>query len=418
MRGESSETLKEGGKTPSSGRSTRGARAVLVVSEVALAVTMLSGAGMLLRSLWKLQATDLGFDASRMLTMALSLPPRAYDDAKAIAFVQQLTARVGALPGVRATAVMGWAPIVGGGDMWSILVDGRTVKTIAEAPSAAPQQVTSDYFATMRIPLRRGRAFTDADRANAPMVVVVNETMAKQRWPGQDALGHTIRMFSDKAPWATVVGVARDIRSSGFQSDVPPTMYFPYAQAGQSAYYTPLRITLAVKSASDPLRLVAPVRQAVRELDRNVPISDVRSMEALVGSSIASRRFSTTLLAAFAALALALAGIGIYGVIAYGVSQRTYEIGLRMALGAQQRSVLALVMSEGLRLTLVGLVIGLVSALGVAHLIRTLLVGVSIMDLPTLAAVSLVLLGVAAFACLIPARRAILVSPTEALRGG
>jgi putative ABC transport system permease protein len=250
------------------------------------------------------------------------------------------------------------------------------------------------------------------------MVVIVNESMARRLWPGLDPIGHTVKMFNETSPWATVVGLARDIQSSGIRKDVPPTMFFPYAQAGKSAYYTPLVMTLAVRTVGDPMSVATPVRQAVRSLDRMVPISDVQTMEDVVGNSIASRSFSTALLTGFASLALLLAGIGIYGVIAYGVSQRTYEIGLRMALGAQSERVVRLVMSEGLSMTLAGVVIGLGGGLAVATLMRSMLVGVGVVDLPTLAVVAVVLLGVAVVASAVPARRAVRVSPTEALRNG
>jgi putative ABC transport system permease protein len=292
------------------------------------------------------------------------------------------------------------------------------LKTIAEAPSPQPAQVTPGFFKTLGISMLQGRALADGDRSDAPMVAVVNEAMVRELWPGQNPIGHTFKMFNDQAPWITVVGLARDIQSSGIRQEVPPTFFVPYAQAGKSAYYTPLVMTLAVKTTGDPLLLAPPVRQAVRALDNIVPISEVRSLEDVVGASIGSRRFTTTLLTTFASLALLLAGIGIYGVIAYGVSQRTYEIGLRMALGAEQRSVLALIMSEGLRLTLAGVAIGIAGGLGVAHGIRSLLVGVGVVDLPTLVAVASILVGVAALASGLPARRAMRINPTEALRGG
>ncbi len=412
---DTSESLKEGGKTSGHGAMRR-ARAGLVIAEVALAMVMLTGAGLLVRSLRTLQQTDIGFDPSHTLTMRLALPVRQYDDARAVQLFRDLTTRIEALPGVRSAAAMGWTPMVDGGARWSIQVDGKVVKTIAEAPSPLPAHVTPDFFKTLGIRILRGRAFTDADRLDAPMVAVVNEAMVRALWPGQDPIGHTIRMFNDQAPWVTVVGLARDMQSSGIRESVPPTMFFPYAQAGKSAYYTPLVMTLAIRTIGDPLSVAAPARQVLRALDRNVPISDVRTMDDVVGGSIASRRFSTALLTGFASLALLLAGIGIYGVIAYGVSQRTYEIGLRMALGAQRERVIRLVMTEGLRLTFVGVVIGMAGGLAVARLIRSLLVGVGVVDVPTLVVVAVVLLGVTVAASAVPARRAMKVSPTEALR--
>jgi len=382
---------------------------------------MLSGAGLMLRSLAKLQATEIGFDPSQVLAVQLSLPAREYDEPRAVQFVGELTRRVAAMPGVRATAVAGWLPMDGGGgsgNNFSIMVDGRVLKNISEAPGTTPAQVTPAYFKAMGMRLRRGRGFTAADRADAPMVGVVSETMARQLWPGQDPIGHTVKMFMDEAPWITVVGVVEDVRARGFLEDLQPILYVPFAQADKSAYYTPRSMSLVVRTAGDPFAVAAAVRGAVRALDRNVPIPSVLSMDQVVAGSIASRRFSTVLLGAFAALALSLAGLGIYGVIAYAVSQRTYELGLRMALGAQRSAVLRLVVSDALRMTLVGLAIGLAGSLAVGHLVRSLLVGVPVADPPTLAAVAAALAGVALLASVLPARRATLVSPTEALRNG
>ncbi|HET7566073.1 MAG TPA: ABC transporter permease [Gemmatimonadaceae bacterium] len=417
-RNESADALKDGGKTSAHTSGARRTGGVLVVAEVALAVIMLVGAGLMLRSLWTLQAVDLGFDPSHVLTMRLSLPPNDYTPARAVQYFGDLTNRVRAMPGVRAAAAAGWLPIDGGGGRWSIFVDGRVVKSISEAPAPEPEQVTPDYFRAMGMTMVRGRAFTEADRADAPMVAVVNEAMAKQLWPGENPIGHTIKMFNDEAPWATVVGVVKDTRSDGIQAEVPPTMFFPYAQAGKSAYYTPFTMSLVVRTAGDPFAVAGAVRAAVKALDPNVPISSVQSMDQVVAASIAGRHFSTMLLGAFAALALVLAGIGIYGVIAYGVSQRRYEIGLRMALGAQRGSVLALVMMQGMRLTLIGLAIGVVGALAISRALRSLLVGVTPIDLPTLGVAAVALVGIAAIACVLPARRAMAVMPTDALRGG
>jgi predicted permease len=306
----------------------------------------------------------------------------------------------------------------GDNSAWSIMVDGLMPHSISEAPSAKPEQVTPDYFRAMSIPMVRGRAFAETDRPGGSPVVVVNETMARELWPDRDPIGHTIKMFSDSAPWVTVVGVAKDVRSNGGDQDVPPTMYFPYAQAGTSAYYTPLEMTLVVKTASDPLALAPDFRRAVHDLDPVAPISSLQSMDAVVGSSLANRRFATTLLAAFAMLALLLAGIGIYGVIAFGVSERTFEMGLRQALGAERHSLLILVVTEGVRMTLIGLAMGLLGALAAGRLIRSLLVGTSPSDAPTLVLVSVMLILVAILASVVPAWRAMSVHPTEALRSG
>jgi putative ABC transport system permease protein len=389
------------------------------MGEVALAVVLLSGAGLLVRSLRSLQQVDIGFDAERILTARLNLPPLDYQaDARAVGFVQQVEERVRGLPGVVSAGTMGWTPVVNGGGTWSILIDGQAGKDIASAPSADPQQVTPGYFKTLGVSIVRGRAFTEQDREDAPLVAIINEAMAKELWPGQDPLGHTLKMFNPKSPWATIVGVARDILSKGVGKTVPPTMYFPYAQAGKSAYFIPRQVTLAVKTSGNPDARGPVVTRLVHELDRGAPVSEVRSMEAVVGTALASRRFTTVLLGWFAGLALLLAGLGIYGVIAYGVTQRTYEIGLRQALGADRGSVLGLILAEGLRLTGTGLLVGLVATLATGQLIRSLLVNVAVTDPVTLLAVALMLAGVAGLASWIPARRAMAVSPTEALRGG
>jgi putative ABC transport system permease protein len=417
-RGGAAAALREGARTSSSRRGSRMRRS-LVVGEVALAVVMLSGAGLLVRSLRSLQQIDIGFDADRILTARLNLPPLNYQaDAKAVSFVERLENRLRAMPGVVGAGTMGWTPVVGGGGTWSIWIDGVVVKDIASAPVADPEQVTPGYFPALGVRIVRGRAFTEQDRADAPPVAVINEAMAKQLWPGLDPVGHTLKMFNRHAPWVTIVGVARNILSRGVEKSVPATMFFPYAQAGRSAYFTPRQVTVAIKTAGDPEGMTGPFRRLVHDLDPAAPLSEVRTMDAVMGTALASRRFTTVLLGWFAGLALLLAGLGIYGVIAYGVTQRTYEIGLRQALGADRGSVLGLILAEGLRLTGTGLLLGLVATLATGRLIRSLLVNVTAADPPTLLAVALLLAGVAALASWLPARRAMAVSPTEALRGG
>ncbi|HTE44114.1 MAG TPA: ABC transporter permease, partial [Gemmatimonadaceae bacterium] len=417
VRGDSIETLRDGGKTSAYGGS-RVARRALVVTEVALAVIVLTGAGLLIRSLVKLQSIELGFDPARLMTLQLTLPPRKYTDTTADVLFRELVNRIGSLPGVESAALDGALPVSGGDSNWSIMIDGHVVKTIAEAPVAKPNQVTPAYFTTMSIRLRKGRMLSNDDRMGAPPVVVINETMAKTLWPGVDPIGHTLKMFNPTAPWVTIVGVVADIRSRGFQGTVPPTMFFPYSQSGVSAYYMPRSMTLVVRTAGEPAAILPVVRGVMRAADSQIPISEVATMDQVLGRSIASRTFTTMLLAAFAALALALAGIGIYGVIAYSVSQRTYEIGVRMALGASTGSVLRLVMSEGLRMVGGGLALGLAGGVAVDRMLRSLLVGITATDAPTYMAVTLALSVVALLACGMPARRATTVSPTEALRNG
>ena len=421
-RGDTVGTLREGGKTSSQFGIGR-ARGVLVVSEVALAVVLLTGAGLMIRSLWNLQAIELGFNPKNVLAMSVSFPePRGnLDDPSGpqrtiTQFYRDLTDRVQALPGVRSVGAVGDLPLSGGLSMWSILIDGSPMVPVSQAPAAMPQQVTSGYFRTMGIPVLRGREFTAEDRADAPLVALVNETAVKKFWPNKNPIGGTIKMLNPSSPWATVVGVVKDVRSAGYQEDIPPTMYFPHAQAGQSAYYTPAAMSLVIKAEGDPTTLAGPVRQVVHQLNAMTPVSQVQTMEAAVAASVASRRFSTELLAGFAALALVLAGIGIYGVIAYDVSQRTYEIGLRMALGAQSGQVAGMMLGRGVRMVALGLVIGVGGSLAVTGVLKSLLVDVSRLDPVTIGGVVVVLAVVAAGAAYLPARRASAVDPMVALR--
>jgi putative ABC transport system permease protein len=248
--------------------------------------------------------------------------------------------------------------------------------------------------------------------------VVVSQSFAKRFWPDQEPIGRTIRVFRDDAAWATVVGIAHDTRFNDFEHDPTPMMYFPIAQAERETYGLTQAMTIVIRTSADPAVVTENLRRVVRELDKDVPVSDLSTMEKIVEGAIATRRFSTTVLASFAAIALLLAAIGIYGVISYGVSQRTYELGIRMALGADRGSVLTLILGEGLRMAGLGVVIGVAASLFGAGLLRELLVGVTPRDLTTLSVVALVLLAVAITAAAIPARRATAVSPTEALRGG
>jgi predicted permease len=366
-RGDTVGTLREGGKTSSQFGIGR-ARGVLVVSEVALAVVLLTGAGLLIRSLWKLQSIELGFNPKNVLAMQVSFPePRGElndpsGPQRIIAqFYRDLTDRVQALPGVKSVGAVGDLPIAGGNAIWSILIDGSPQLPVSQAPSAMPQQVTPGYFRTMGIPVLRGREFTAEDREDAPLVALVNETAAKKLWPGKNPIGGTIRMLN-------------------------------------------------------PTALAGPVRQIVHQLNAMTPVSKVQTMEAVVAASVASRRFSTELLAGFAALALLLAGIGIYGVIAYDVSQRTYEIGLRMALGAQSGQVAGMMLGRGVRMVALGLVLGVAGSLAVTGALKSLLVDVSRLDPVTIGGVVVVLAVVAAGAAYLPARRASAVDPMVALR--
>jgi putative ABC transport system permease protein len=414
-RGDAADMLREGGKTTGDGSSSV-ARRALVVAEMAVAVAMLAGAGMLLRSMWHLQQAGLGFRPDGVLTAKISLSARRYDDARANVFFGQLLARVRAIPGVRSAGASGWLPVVDAGGLWAYRPDNGGVYPDGRWPAAVPQQATPGYFSTIGIPLLEGRDFNDADRADGELVAIVSRKFADLTWPGASAVGKRFGLGND-APFVRVVGVVGDIRGRGF-GDVPePTMYFPYAQSAKSAYVQPLSVALLVRVDGNPLAITRAVRDALLALDRTAPLSDVRTLEQVAGESLAVRRFNTMLLAAFAGLALVLAGIGTYGVISYGVSQRRFEIGVRIALGAHDRSVLALVMAEGMRLALIGLAIGLVAAIAIGRIIRAMLVDVGPVDSPSLALTAALLVIVAAVASFVPALRALRVSPLDALRG-
>jgi putative ABC transport system permease protein len=413
-RHDSAETLKEGGKT-SSARGLGRLRSALVVSEVALSVVTLAGAGLMLRSLWNLQAIDLGFRPENVLAVSVA-PPVSYTSAQSIALYRRLTDDVRALPGVVQAAAVEDMPILECCSGWSILIDNAPMTTVANSPAATPQKVTPGYFEVMRVGVVRGRAFNATDDENAPLVVVVNETMARTLWPGKESIGGTVKMLNETAPRATVVGVVRDERLAGFLKPAPATMYFPQAQAGRSAYYAPSWMWLVVRTSADPAAIAPSVRNVIRRVEPLAAIARVQTMEEVVSASVAARRFATALIAGFAAVALLLAGIGIYGVIAYSVSQREFEIGLRLALGATPTVVARQILGEGLRTAMIGAAVGLVVALGTTRLLRAMFVEVSATDPATLASVTLLLVLVAMAGSWLPARWASAVDPLGAMK--
>ncbi len=411
------QTLRDTAKTTGQGGAHRATREALGIVEVAVAVLVLSGAGLLIKSLVHLQATDIGFVPERVVTARIALPRGRYARDRVPAFFNELTSRLSTQTGVTAAGGMEWTPMGGIVPDWGMLKDGDASTPPNVAPIGSPLQVTPGYFEAMGIPIVRGRAIQASDDATAAAVVVVSQAFAKRFWPDQDPIGHTIRVFRDNADWATVVGVARDTRLRDLEHGPTATMYFPIAQAERSTYGLTQAMTIAVRTSADPSVATAHVRRIVHELDKDIPLSDLSTMENIVNDSIATRRFGTTVLAVFAGFALLIAAIGIYGVISYGVSQRTYELGIRMALGADRRRVLSLILGEGVRMAGVGVAIGVTGALLGGKLLRAMLVGVEPRDLGTLASVAVVLLIVAVVAAAVPARRATAVSPTQALRG-
>ncbi|HEU5180083.1 MAG TPA: ABC transporter permease [Candidatus Polarisedimenticolia bacterium] len=404
------DSLKEGGRA-GGGAPRQRLRALLVVGEVAISLVLLIGAGLLVRSFLRVTGDDRGFDGSRVLTATLALPNASYSDtARQTAFYAQLVEKVGALPDVEAAGIVSHLPLGGDNTNSGLLIEGKTFPD-NEPPLADDRLVSPDYFRAMGIPILKGRGFTEHDDASAPQVALINETLARKFFPGEDPIGKRIGMNWKMEGLQEVVGVVKDVRHDGLDLPLFPTVYVPYRQAIDPG------MTLVVRARNkDPLQLSGAVRAQVHAIDPNQPISSLRTMDEVASESVGPRRFSTTLFGAFAALALFLAALGIYGVIAYSVTQRTHEIGIRMALGARRRDVLRLVIGQGLQPVGIGVLAGLLAALPLTRLLSGLLFGVGATDPWTFAGIPLLLAGIGLLACYFPARRAAAVDPLTALR--
>ncbi|HSL55802.1 MAG TPA: ABC transporter permease [Pyrinomonadaceae bacterium] len=404
------DSLKEGtrGTTGTSHR----LRSSLVVFEVALSLMLLVGAGLLTRSFLSLLRTDPGFNPDNVITMNLVLPAAKYKDRPArAAFYDDLVQRVKTQPGVQSAAFVNYLPLGGSNSSDSYLVEGEPEPAPGQEQDGRYRVATPDYFRTMDISIVRGRAFTEQDKAGAPPVVIVNETLARKHWPGQDPLGRRIRFYGplEKAPWMEVVGVIKDVKHE-LNIPVTPEYYLPHAQDPWNA------MILVARTTVDPASLSAGLRQQVWAIDKDQPVFDVKTMQEVRSISVAIYSFSSVMLAIFAGVALVLAAVGIYGVMAFAVTQRTQEIGIRMALGARRADVLKLVVKHGMKLALLGMVIGLAGSWVLTRFIAKLLVGVQPTDLLTFSLVSVCLLVAAFVACYLPARRATKVDPLVALR--
>jgi putative ABC transport system permease protein len=387
-------------------------RRALAICEVALALVLLACAGLLLRTFGKLQDVDLGFDSHNVLTMQLGLPSARYPFAseKPMIFYRNLLSRVAQLPGVEDAGAVSILPLGGDFDTTGIGVEGHNYAPGKE-PSPERYIVTPGYFRALRIGLLRGRFFTDQDDTKIP-VALVNSTAAARFWPGQDALGKHIAVVTDKNVRTTcvVVGVVNDVKQAGLNAPRSMQIYLPHALARND------NLTLTIRTASDPLALAASVRSQVLALDPELAISNVATLDQVLDNSIASQRFSTQLLGAFAALGLLLASIGVYGTLSYSVAQRTREIGIRVALGAARHDVLLLVLRNALTLVIAGVAAGLVGALVAARLLSGMVFGITTHDAATFIMTPVVLVAVALVACYVPAHRALRIDPVVALR--
>jgi putative ABC transport system permease protein len=408
-----SETLKEGSRGSSGGFGKH--RAVLVITETALASMLFIGAGLSLRSLWRTQTVSPGFNPDGVLTFRLAAPAQFTGDRIPL-FYQQVTDRLRSLPGVQSVLVARNLPMSGGDPSMAIEIEGTP-----PPPSQVPvvtrlRAIGPDYFSGLQTTLLGGREFSDHDTAAAPRVAVVSESLAKLYWPGQSALGKRLKPAMPGGEWYVVVGVAADVHHWAADVDIEPTAYYPYTQI-PTAFLSLLEgnMSIAVRS-QNPASLLGPVRAAVAEVDKTVPIYDIQGMEEMVADSGSLRRFDMWLIGAFAMLALVLAAIGIYGVMAYSVSQRTREIGIRMAMGAQKGTVLLLILKQGALLAFAGVVVGFLGALALAQVMASLVFGVGTRDLATFSVVPGLVLLMILIGCYIPARRAAKVDPMVALR--
>jgi putative ABC transport system permease protein len=413
---ELTEALKEGGRGSTTGTRRNRVRNALVVSEVALALVLLVAASLLLKSFVRLQNVDPGFDPRNVLTMEVSLPLAKYARGKPVAhFFAETIRRVEALPGVESVALTSILPLSGNNSDSSFAIEGRDPTQEKVYPDEELRSVTSNYFKVLKVPLVQGRFFDQRDTTDAPKVAIINQAFARRWFPNLEAVGKKITFDDPRKPdpkWITIVGVVGDMRHRGLDVEAKPEYYLPHPQ---NAYRG---MILATRSKQDPRSLADSIRREIRQLDPELPAANVRTLENIASDSIAPRRLSVVLIGVFAAVALVLASVGIYGVMSFLVVQRTHEIGVRMALGAQRNDVLRLVIGHGMKLVLAGSVLGLVMALMSTRALSAMLYRVGAFDPATFAGVTIALALVALLASYIPALRATRADPMIALGHG
>ena len=406
------EVLRDGSRGSSESVGRRRGRSMLVIAELALAVMLLTGAGLLIKSLWRLQQVDLGINPDRVLTMQMSLRGQRYEKPEAVRELNsRLIAQTRNLPGVKVAALTNSLPPDETEFSSDFTIEGNT--PVKEVPQIAYFiLVSTEYFHALGIPLTAGRTFTGSDSSESPRVILINETLRRRFFPGEDPVGKRLNLSSAGKPdWTQIVGVVGDVKYNGMADDVEPAIYQPIQQAPIWGFALILKTDVA-----DPVSLTTAVRNEVSKLDPSLPVTKVSTMEQRVATAMAPPRFRTTLIALFAAVALILACVGIYGVISYSVTQRTHEIGIRIALGAQRRNVLQLVLGQGALLAVIGVTLGLGGAFALTRLMASLLFGVTPTDAAIFTSVPLCLTAIALLASYLPARRATKVDPLVALR--
>lgn len=414
-RGDIAEALRENARTTATSVARSPLRSFLVTAELALALILLAGAGLLIKGFLRLRSVDPGFNPANVITMYLQLPGTRYPQIPLQTnFRRELLARINSFPGVEA-AMISDLPLAGNFVGHRIVVDGQPTRASGSEPLVQVLSVMGDYYRVMQIPIRAGRDFSEMDREGQPRVAIVNETFVRQLLRGQNPIGSRINWAraDDPNDWMTVIGVTADVKHSGLNQPVDPAIYTPFSQNDEAWRKW---MTLVIRTRGPVAALVEDVKKQVWRLDSQIPISSIQSMNDLLAVSVAQQRFNMLLLGIFAALAVALAGVGIYGMVAYRVNQRTHEIGVYMALGAQHRDVLRLVMNDCVKLGCLGIMLGLAGAVGLTRLMVTLLFEVKPTDPVTLTGVALLLAAVTLLACYIPARRALSIHPMTALR--
>ncbi len=406
--------LKDGGQRSGSGPAGQRARNVLLVAQIALAMVLVIAAGLLTRTFYQLLAVDPGFRPERVLTFELSLPALKYPDQAHIASLYtEVLRRLRELPGVEDAGLTEVIPMGGATENTALRIPGRVEKNNYDLALSNYTIASPGYFAAVGTPILRGRGFLESDTADSDQVAVVSDAMAKKYWPGQDPIGKQVGPRSPKYPVATIVGVAADVKRLSLRELPPPELYMPYTQ---KVWPSLLTMDIVVRTKQDPVSVSDSARSAIHNIDSDLPLANIKPLSAVVSDSMTEPRFAMLVLAAFGALALIIATIGLYGVVSYNVAQRTQEIGVRMALGAERRDVLRMVFAHGTRLAVAGIAIGLVAALAVTRLMSSFLYGVRSADPLTFLGVSALLLAVAFAACYFPARRAMRVDPMVALR--